>query len=85
MPQKEFDIQSYMAKGIVHIVSDSLAATAKNPKETAFMMSFAGAAQSASKKRQTAEKKRRAYPAVFDREHYKLLQSALRRVLFEGK
>lgn len=55
MPQKEFDIQSYMAKGIVHIVSDSLAATAKNPKETTFMRSFASAAQSASKKRQTAE------------------------------
>lgn len=56
MPIKQFDIQSYMAKGIVHIVSDSIGATAKNLKETAFMRSFAAASQAASKKRQAAEK-----------------------------
>ena len=53
---EEFNIQEYMSKGIEHMVSDALKATAKNPRETAFMLKFAAASRSASKKRKKAEK-----------------------------
>ena len=48
--QKEFDIQSYMTQGVVRVVTDALRATAKNPKEAAFMGSFAIASKIASKR-----------------------------------
>lgn len=52
-----FNIQRYMTHGVVRIVTDSLRATAKNEKESAFMKGFAKAARAASKKRFAAEKK----------------------------
>ncbi|MCM1181970.1 MAG: radical SAM protein [Roseburia sp.] len=54
--QKEFDIQAYMTQGVVRVVTDALHATAKNPKEAAFMGAFAIASKKASKKRAAAEK-----------------------------
>ena len=52
-----FDIQEYMTKGVVRVVTDSVRATAKNPKEALFMSSFALASAKASKRRAALEKK----------------------------
>jgi len=51
----EFDIQEYMTKGVERVVADALKATIKNPRESAFMVKFAAASKSASKKRKIAE------------------------------
>ena len=48
---QNFDIQAYMTKGVERIVKDAIKATLKNPKESAFMVKFATASKSASKKR----------------------------------
>ncbi len=48
---KEFDIQEYMTKGVEKVVADSIKATLKNPKESAFMLEFAAHSRAASKKR----------------------------------
>ena len=53
--EQRFDIQAYMTKGVEKIVSDSLRATLKNPRESAFMVRFAAASRAASKKRAQAE------------------------------
>ena len=50
-----FDLQNYMTAGVERIVSEAIKATLKNPKESAFMLRFAAAAKSASKKRRKAE------------------------------
>ena len=50
-----FDIQKYMTKGVERIVAESVKATLKNPKESAFMLKFAAASKAASKKRRKAE------------------------------
>lgn len=51
-----FDIQEYMTKGVERVVADSLKATLKNPRESAFMMKFALASKAASEKRKRAER-----------------------------
>lgn len=56
MKEKGFDLQEYMTKGVERVVSDALKATFKNPKESAFMLGFAGASRNASEKRRRAEK-----------------------------
>ncbi|MBQ8923807.1 MAG: radical SAM protein [Lachnospiraceae bacterium] len=53
---KEFNIQEYMTKGVERVVADSIKATLKDPKESAFMLKFASASRAASKKRAKAEK-----------------------------
>lgn len=53
---KRIDIQAYMTRGVKRVVTDSLRATSKNPKEAAYMKAFAAAAKNASKKRFEAEK-----------------------------
>jgi len=53
--EKEFNIQEYMTRGVERVVSDALKATLKNPKESAFMVGFAAASATASKKRKKAE------------------------------
>ena len=50
------NIQSYMTRGVVRVVTDSLRATAQNPKEAQFMRAFAAASRVASKKRKQTEK-----------------------------
>lgn len=52
-----FDIQAYMTAGVERVVADALRATLKNPKESAFMLRFAAASRSASKKRAEAEER----------------------------
>ncbi len=52
----QFNIQSYMTRGVTRVVAGSLRATAGNGKESAFMRSFAKAAAKASRRRKVAEK-----------------------------
>ena len=51
-----FDIQAYMTRGVETIVAESLKATLKDPRESAFMVKFAAASKKASKRRAEAEK-----------------------------
>ncbi len=53
---KEFDIQTYMTKGVERVIKDAVRATLKDPKESAFLAKFAIASQKASKKRAKLEK-----------------------------
>ena len=54
---EKFDIQEYMTQGVERVVSDALKATLKDPRESAFMVKFAAASRTASKKRKKAEDK----------------------------
>ncbi len=54
--EKEFDVQEYMTKGVERVVADAIRSTLKNPKESGFMLRFAGASTLASAKRRKAEK-----------------------------
>lgn len=51
-----FDLQEYLTKGVEKIVSASLKATLRDPRESAFMVKFAAASRKASKLRAEAEK-----------------------------
>ena len=53
----KFDIQAYMTRGVERIVADSLKATLRDPRESAFMIKFAAASRKASKVRAEAEKR----------------------------
>lgn len=53
----KFDIQAYMTRGVERIVADSLKATLRDPRESAFMIKFAAASRKASKIRVEAEKR----------------------------
>ena len=52
---ESFDIQEYMTRGVERVVADALKATWKDPRESAFMLKFAAAAKTASRKRKAAE------------------------------
>ena len=52
-----FDLQAYLTKGVERIVEDAIKATLKNPRESAFMIRFAVASRTASRKRAEAEKR----------------------------
>ena len=52
----KFDIQAYMTRGVERIVADSLKATLRDPRESAFMVKFAAASRKAAKIRAEAEK-----------------------------
>ncbi len=52
---EKFDLQEYLIAGVEGVVSEAIKATLKNPKESAFMLRFAAASRTASKKRRKAE------------------------------
>ena len=52
---ESFDLQAYLTQGVEQIVADALKATLKDPRESAFMLTFAAASKAASKKRREAE------------------------------
>lgn len=52
----KLNIQRYMTRGVIRVVTDSLRATSNNKAETAFMKEFAKASRLASKKRYASEK-----------------------------
>ena len=49
--KQQFDLQKHIEQGVEHIVADTIRATLKNPRESAFMLSFAAASRKASKRR----------------------------------
>ena len=71
--KETFDLQKHIEQGVEKIVSDTIKATLKNPKESAFMVRFAAASRRASKTRMKLEQE--------DREHHEQLQPALRGLL----
>lgn len=55
--QKQFDLENYLTTGVENIVKGAIKATLKDPKESAFMVSFAAASKKgASRRRQWADK-----------------------------
>ena len=50
------ELQNHIEQGVEKIVTDTIKATLKNPKESAFMLRFAAASRKASKTRQKLEK-----------------------------
>ena len=50
--EEKFNLQEHIAKGVEKIVSDTLKATMKDPRESAFMLKFAAASRRATKIRQ---------------------------------
>ena len=46
--KETFDLQKHIEQGVEKIVSDTIKATLKNPKESAFMLRFAAASRKAS-------------------------------------
>ncbi len=53
--EKGFDIQEYMTRGVERVVADSVRATLRNPRGSAFMLGFAKVSAEASKRRRIAE------------------------------
>ena len=53
--KEAFDLQKHIEQGVEKIVADTVKATLKNPKESAFMLRFAAASKKASKKRMKLE------------------------------
>ena len=47
----QFNLQEYMARGVERIVSDTLKATLRDPRESAFMVKFGAAAARATRRR----------------------------------
>ncbi len=60
---KDFDITEYMTRGVERVVADAMRATLKNPKESAYMIKFAAASKTASKKRAALAKEGTNMPA----------------------
>ena len=53
--KEAFDLQKHIENGVERIVADTIKATLKNPKESAFMLRFAAASQKASHRRLALE------------------------------
>ena len=52
---ENFDLQNYLIEGVEGVVKEAIKATLKNPRESGFMLKFAKATRTASKKRREAE------------------------------
>lgn len=61
--KKEFDLQEYITSGVEHFVKAALKATIKNPRESAFLLSFSLAAKKASGYRRKREEQGLHIPA----------------------
>ena len=53
---QSFDLQAYLTRGVERVVADAIKATVKNPRESAFMLRFAAASRTASRRRAEAER-----------------------------
>ena len=62
--KETFDLQKHIEQGVEKIVSDTIKATLKNPKESAFMVRFAAASRRASKTRMKLEQERASRAAA---------------------
>ena len=54
--KEQFDLQEHITRGVEKIVADTLRAALKNPKESAFLASFALASRKASRRRMKLER-----------------------------
>ena len=54
--ETDFELQSYLTRGVEQVVADSLRASLRDPRESAFMLRFAAASRRASKRRQALER-----------------------------
>ena len=61
--KQQFDLQKHIEQGVEKIVADTIRATLKNPKESAFMVRFAAASRKASKTRMKYEEEGLHVPA----------------------
>ena len=52
---ENFDLQTYLTKGIERVLSEAIRATLQNPRESAFLVKFTAAARAAAKRRRIAE------------------------------
>ncbi len=52
---ENFDLQEYLTKGVEGVIADAVRATLKNPRESAFMLKFAAASKTASRRRRKLE------------------------------
>ncbi len=50
-----FDLQEYLTKGVEGVIADAVKATLRNPRESAFLLKFAGASKAASRCRRKLE------------------------------
>jgi len=55
LPKEGFDLAKYLTQGVEKIVKGIIRATIRDPKESAFMMSYALSSREAAKKRAAAE------------------------------
>ena len=60
---ENFDLQKHIEQGVEKIIADTLKATLRDPRESAFMARFAAAARRASKRRLELEKEDLHVPA----------------------
>ncbi len=60
---EHFDLQEYLSQGIENFMADVVKATLKNPRESAFMLKFAGATAAASRRRREAESQGQHIPS----------------------
>ncbi len=61
--EQQFNLQEYLTRGVERVVGNAIKATLKNPRESAFMLRFAVASRTASKKRLDAERRGQHIPA----------------------
>ena len=53
--KENFDLQKHIAKGVEKLVTDTIRATLKNPKESLYLARFAAASKKAAKRREKLE------------------------------
>ena len=61
--QPKFNLDQYLTEGVEAIVKDALAASLKNPKETAFLFTYALAAKRAANTRESFAAKGKHIPS----------------------
>ena len=60
---EKFDLQEHIARGVERIVGDAIRATAKDPRQSAFMLRFAAASRRATNIRRRLEKEGEHIPS----------------------
>ena len=60
---EKFDLQEHIARGVERIVGDAIKATAKDPRQSAFMLRFAAASRRATNIRRRLEKEGEHIPS----------------------
>lgn len=67
---KEYNLESYLSRGVANIVKGILKASAGNPKESFFLMQYAKESLEAGRLRKEAEERGGTYTSVPDCQYY---------------